>query len=86
MKGLNELNPSQRKSFTGLDDTTADDLNGFKSLENVIINFLGQKKNITYSIGALKETFKNCVPSELYGAFRLPITLHIICFVRSQRS
>ena len=44
MKGLNELNPSQRKNFTGLNDTIADDLNGFKSLENVIINFLVQKK------------------------------------------
>ena len=85
MKGLNELNPSQRKNFTGLNDTIADDLNGVKSLENVIINFLVQKKK-HYSIGALKEIFKNCVSSELYGAFRLPITLHIICFVRSQRS
>ena len=33
---LNELNPSQRKSIAGLDDTTADGLNGFKSLENVV--------------------------------------------------
>ena len=36
---LNELNPSQRKNIAGLDDTTADGLNGFESLENVI-NFL----------------------------------------------
>ena len=51
---LNDLNPWQRKSLAGLDNTTAYGLNGFKSLENVIINFLGWKKNITYSTGALK--------------------------------
>ena len=41
---LNELNPSQRKSLAGLDDTTVDGLNGFKTSENVIINFLGRKQ------------------------------------------
>ena len=51
---LNDLNPWQQKSLAGLDDTTAYGLNGSKSLENVIINFLGWKKNITYPIGALK--------------------------------
>ena len=42
---LNELNSWQRKSLAGLDDTTADGLNGFKSLRNAIINFFGRKKN-----------------------------------------
>ena len=41
---LNDLNPWQQKSLAGLDDTTAYGLNGFRSLENVIINFLGWKK------------------------------------------
>ena len=49
---LNDLNPWQQKSLAGLDDTTAYGLNGFKSLENVIINVLGWKK--TLPIGALK--------------------------------
>ena len=43
LNALNKLNPSQQKSLAGLDDTTADGLNGLKSLENVIIDFLGQK-------------------------------------------
>ena len=62
MKGLNELNPSQRKSFTGLDDTTADDLNGFKSLENVIINFLGQKKTLLTRLEHSKRYLKIVYP------------------------
>jgi hypothetical protein len=44
-KILRELNPSQRKSLAGLDDTTAEGLNGFKTLENIVSNFLGHKRH-----------------------------------------
>ena len=44
-KILKQLNPLQRKSLAGLDDTTAEGLNGFKTLENIVSNFIGWKKH-----------------------------------------
>ena len=43
-KILEQLNPSHHKSLVGLDDTTAEGLNGFKTLENIVSIFIGQKK------------------------------------------
>ena len=40
---LKSLKPSQQKSLAGLDDTTADGLNGFKALED-LCQKLGEKK------------------------------------------
>ena len=79
---LNELNPSQQKSLAGLDNTTADGLNGLKSLENVIVNFLGQKQMLLTCLEHSKRYLKLVYPQN--GAFRLPITLHFTGFVRSQ--
>ena len=59
---LNELNPSQRESLAGLDDTTADGLNGFKSLENVIINFLGRKQTLLTRLECSKRYLKIVYP------------------------
>ena len=44
-KILKQLSPSQRKTLAGLDNTTAEDLNGFKTLKNIVSNFIGQKKH-----------------------------------------
>ena len=54
--------PSQRKGLTGLDDRTRDGLNGFRSLENVIINFLGQKQTLLTRLDCLKSYLEIVYP------------------------
>ena len=57
-KILKQMNPSQRKSLAAL-DTTAESLNGFKTLKNIVSNFIRQKKTLFGSRGTCQEVSWN---------------------------
>ena len=52
----------QDSSLAGLDDTTAEGLNGFKTLENIITNFLGRKKQLLDRLDQAKRYLKIAYP------------------------
>ena len=49
-KILKELKPSQRKSLAGLDNTTADGLNGYNTLEDNLKKHFKSHKRLTDSL------------------------------------
>ena len=54
----------KKKSLAGLDDTTADGLNGLKSLKNVIINSLGQKWTLRTRLERSRRCLKIVYPQK----------------------
>ena len=68
------------KAFAGLDDTTADGLNGLRSLENVIINFLGWKQTFLTWLEHSKRYLKivhpqNCMEHSDYPTHCISLAL-----------
>lgn len=79
-KILKQMNPSQRKSLAGLDDTTADGLNGFKTLANTVSNFVGRKKHYLDRLEQAKKYLKivypqNCQDHSAYQTHCMSLAL-----------
>ena len=58
---LKELNPFQRKSLAGLDNTTADGLNGFSILADIMEKYFKENKDIVDNLEGGKH-LKNGLP------------------------
>ena len=83
-KILKQMNPSQRKSLAGLDDTTADGLNGFKTLENTVSNFVGRKKHYLDRLEQAKRYLKIVYPQNCQD--HSPCPTHCISLALSDPS
>ena len=59
---LRELNLFQRKSLAGLDNTTADGLNGFSILADIVEKYFKENKGIVDNLEGGKRYLKNGLP------------------------
>ena len=77
---LKELKPSKRKSLAGLDNTTADGLNGFSIFTDIVKSILQEIRVLWTTWKGENNVLKLDNPA-LCISFYLCITLYLFCFI-----